>query len=240
MMKNTNRIKKYQIDINDIMMINQNAIFSRINCHNIGRIIDFNSETQTCTVELMQLKQFGESTYIPPTLTDVPLVIYGCKDATITLPNPTGTICILLFMDRNIDNFLVSGEQYIPENDRMHDYNDCVALCTFNTLVNPIENYDEESISINYRKIIDEVLYNAVIKNSGNSITLAVNTEENNAQIQITDKINIQNTTQNLALLVQNLLTACENITTVNGGALTPTSIQAFTDLKTQFEELLQ
>ena len=56
----------------------------------------------------------------------------------------------------------------------------------------------------------------------------------------VTNKINIQNTAQNLASLIQSFLAACESISTVNGGALTPASKQLFTDLKGQFEELLQ
>ena len=59
--------------------------------------------------------------------------------------------------------------------------------------------------------------------------------------ISIGEKINIGNNTQNLANLIQAFLTACENIAVVtNTGVLTPAAKQAFTDLKSQFEELLQ
>lgn len=233
-------IRKTDVNFLSMMDVNANAIFTRLNCHGIGKILEFDASTQTCTIQLMQLKEFDDIHYIPAPLTQVPLIISGVNDAYITMPNPVGTTCLILFMDRNIDAFLRTKEQYAPETTRMHDFTDCVAITTFKTLVDPIENYDTEAITISYNKIIDEILYNAVIKNNGNSINMQVITEENTSQIQIDDKINIQNTAQNLALLIQNFLTACENITTVNGGALTPTSIQAFTDLKTQFEELLK
>lgn len=233
-------IEKHDIDFNDVILFNQEAVMSRLNCHNIGRIIEFDSVTQTCTIELMQLKQMSSEIIIPAPLTEVPLIIYGTGDATITMPNPVGSICLVLFLDRNIDAFMQTGEQYVPDTARMHDFTDCVALTSFRTLVNPIENYDETSISINYQQLVDDVLYFSTIKNFGSSINLKVQTEENTSEINIADKIKVQNTSQSLASLIQAFLQACEGITTVTGGSLTPASLQAFTDLKTQFGELLE
>ena len=212
----------------------------RLNCHNIGRIIDFDATTQTCTVELMQLKQFASETIVPAPLTEVPLIIYGCNNATITLPNPVGATCLVLFLDRNMDAFMQTGEQYVPNTTRMHDFTDCVALTSFSSLNSPIDNYDESSISINYQKLIEDVIYYSTIKNLGNSINLKVTTDENASEINIADKIAVKNTSQSLATLIQALLQACEGITTITGGSLTPASLQAFTDLKTQFGELLE
>lgn len=158
-------IEKHDIDFNDVILFNQEAVMSRLNCHNIGRIIEFDSTTQTCTIELMQLKQMSSEIIIPAPLTEVPLIVYGSGDASITLPNPVGTICLVLFLDRNMDAFMQTGEQYVPDTARMHDFTDCVALTTFRTLVNPIENYDENSISINYQnstiKTKDEIEINS-------------------------------------------------------------------------------
>ena len=150
-------VEKTQTDFNDIMIIAQDAIMSRLNCHNIGRIIEFDSATQTCTVEMMQIKQFNEQTFIPAPITQVPLIILGSGGGHITMPNPVGTICLLLFLDRNIDNFMETGEQYVPDTARMHDFTDAIALTTFTTLANPIQNYDENAISIFNEGLIEEV-----------------------------------------------------------------------------------
>lgn len=264
------QIEKSQINFNGVMNVAQDAIMSRLNCHNIGRIIEFDSTTQRCTVQLMQLKQFGESTITPVPITDVPLIILGAGNAHITMPNPVGTICVLLFMDRNIDDFLSTGESYAPATSRMHDFSDCVALTTFTTLVNPIENYDTEAVTIFNKELIEAVEYESYVKTYSDSIQMQVKSitpPENEGeepvtatgellinpsnvqastsaggQVSVSSKINIQNTSQNLATLIQTFLTACENIATVadeSGGTLTPAAKQAFTDLKTQFEELL-
>lgn len=230
-----------QLELSRVIYLAQQGTFARLNCHNVGRIVNFNAETQTVDVELMILKQFKNRTIIPPLLTDVPLIMLGAGGGHITMPNPVGTICILLFMDRNIDAFLETGEAYAPLTSRMHDFTDCVALTTFKTLVNPLTEYDEKAVTIINEEIIEEVKNQSYIKVYGDSVQIkTMQGEATSAAINVTDKINLENNTQNLANLIQSFLVACESITTVNGGALTPASKQLFTNLKTQFEELLQ
>lgn len=256
------QVRKSPIDNIGINNLIEEVIMSRLNCHNVGKIIEFDAQTQTCTVQMMQIKQYGENDYIPAPITQVPLIIYGGGNGFITLPNPVGSYCLLLFLDRNIDSFIITGEMYVPETGRMHDFTDCIAITTFTTLANPIAEYDEEAISLFNKTVIEEIKHNTALKIYGNGISInstSTNTEEETltssvninsnqisilsglgGQISVADKITLSNTTQNLNSLIQAFISACEGITTVNGGALTPASKQAFTDLKTQFEELLQ
>lgn len=157
--------QKTPITLDRLLNLTENAIMSRLNCHNVGKIISFNATNQTATIELMQVKQFKNRSIIPSLLIDVPLFIYGAGNAHITLPDPTGSICLLLFLDRNIDSFLETGEQYEPETGRMHDFSDCIALTTFKTLANPISNYDLNAITLEYQnstiKVKDEISIDA-------------------------------------------------------------------------------
>lgn len=276
-MSNGFNLHKEEPGISDVLNQIKLNILANLNCHNIGKILEFDKDTQTCTVELMQLKQFNGRTYSPAPITQVPLVIYGAANGHITLPNPVGTICLLFFNDRNMDNFLLTGEQYIPDTTRMHDFTDCIAITTFKTLANPLTDYDERAVSIINEEIINEIKYNSYIKVYGNSVEInSLNTNDNinshisispvaisatttdfnvsvsnqisnsstlGGQITVNNKIGISNTNQNLNNLIQAFLTACENITTLTdeaGGGLSPDSKQAFTNLKTQFGELLQ
>lgn len=219
--------KPTELEINQLLKSN---IFSNLNCHNIGRILEFDPTTQLCTVELMQIKQFNDQYFTPAPITQVPLIMYGAGNAHITLPNPVGTICLLLFLDRNMDSFMETAEQYVPETSRMHDFTDCVALTTFKTLVNPVQNYDEKAISLLNESIVDEVKKETSLRVYPDGL-----------EVETSGKIKLANTSQNLATLIQNLLTACEDITVdTNTGALSPASKQAFTNLKAQFEELLK
>lgn len=226
-----------QVNFNDVMEIAQDAIMSRLNCHNIGRIIEFDKLTQTCTVELMQIKQFYNKLITPAPITQVPLIMLGAGSAYITMPNPVGTICLLLFLDRNMDNFMETGEQYVPDTTRMHDFTDAIALTTFTTLVNPLDDYDEDAITLFNEGLIEEVEKLSYIKIYPAKIEIQA---ADKAKIALDDKVNISNTKRNLATLIQSFLVACEAISTVNGGALTSSSKQQFTNLKTQFQELLK
>lgn len=234
------QVQKSQIDFNNIMNVSQDAIMARLNCHNIGRIIDFDATTQTCTIQLLQLKQFADEIYTPAPLVGVPLIIYGINDAFITMPNPVGSIALLFFMDRNIDTVMETGEQYTPETTRMHDFTDCIAITTFRTLNNSIQNYDTEAITLQYNKIVEDVAFTSIIKNYGNSLKLNVTNNSNiNANIELSDKIKIENAQRNLKTLIQSLITTIKAITITNS-AVSPASQQALENISSQFGELLQ
>ena len=239
------QIKKSQIGLNEVLSIQKDSIMESLNCHNIGRIVKFYPETQTADIQIMILKQIQGETIIPSILNNVPLIIYGAGGGHITLPDPIGTICLLFFMDRNMDSFILTNEMYAPRNPRMHDFTDCIALTTFKTLANPLTEYDEKAITIMNEEIVEEIKKTGFIKVYGGSVLIKTNIEGEEpagAQIEVSDKINIQNTVQSLAALIQAFITACENITTVadeSGGGLSPESKQLFTDLKAKFEELL-
>lgn len=230
-------LHRNQVNFNDVMEIAQDAIMSRLNCHNIGRILEFDKLTQTCTVELMQLKQFNQYTITPAPITQVPLIMLGAGGAYITMPNPVGTICLLLFLDRNMDNFMETGVQYVPDTTRMHDFTDAIALTTFTTLANPLNDYDEEAITVFNEGLVEEITKLSYIKIYPAKIEIQA---ADGANITANDKVSISNSSQNLGTLMQSFLTACESITTVNGGALTSASKQLFTNLKNQFAALIK
>lgn len=237
-MPDIQQISQNEPSITDILGLLKTNVFSNLNCHNIGKILEFNPATQTCSIQLMQIKQFNNRQITPTILTEVPLIIYGSGGGHITMPDPTGTICILLFMDRNIDAFLETEASYVPQTSRMHDFTDCIALTTFKTLVNPLTEYDEKAVTIMNEEIVEEVKQKSFIKVYSQQILMQ---NALGGQINVGKKINIQNNQQSLASLIQSFLAACESITVdPESGVITPASKQLFTDLKTQFEELLQ
>ena len=233
-------IHKEDVSLSEITQLLKDNVMSNLNCHNIGKILEFDKTTQTCTVEMMQVKQYNNTSFIPAPITEVPLIMLGAGASYITMPNPVGTICLLLFLDRNIDNFMVTGEQYVPETTRMHDFTDCVALTTFKTLANPIENYDDTAITMYYQNIVNSVLYEAVIKNLGSSINLKVTYDTNKySEINLDGKIKVANDKQNLKTLIDTLITTISNIT-ISNNAVSSASKTALNNVKTQFGELLK
>lgn len=255
-------LKRGQIDLTTAVELAKNKIMSVMNCHNIGRIQTFYPETQTADIEVMQVKSIYNEFYNLPLLVNVPVIIYGGNNNGITLGDLTGAYCLLIFMDRNISSFLETGEIYNPDTSRMHDFSDCIALTTFKNNTNAISNYENEAINIynnskqssSYVKtFVNNVEINSTqtIEQEGEETTNTSNFSVNptsvlientgGGQVEVNAKINIENTSHNLAALMQDFLNACANITVdTNTGALTPTSQQAFNNLATQFGELLQ
>lgn len=207
--------------INDVLEQVKSNIFSTLNCHNIGRIIEYNAETNTATVETMILRKFYNEILQPSLIMDVPILTFGTKNARITMPNPVGCYVVLLFMDKNIDNFLETGEQHLSPTDRTHSISDCVALLTIDSAVDEQPLYDENALMLSNKGIIEDVEHQTFIKVKPDTVSIA-------------------NDRQNLSNLINLFLVACENIKTVTStGVLTADSKKKFTDLKTQFKELL-
>lgn len=202
-------------DLRSLLQCLKENIFATFNCHGIGRITEFNSINQTCTIEVLQLKEVLNNVVTPSIICDVPLIIYGTYNSYITLPNPVGCNVMLFFMDRNLDAFMQTGERYLPETARKHNITDCVAMLMFRDYTHSIGDYDL------------------------NALTLTNKTTDNVANFKITNKFKMQNNEQDLASLIQEFLVACEGITTANN-VLTAASKKKFTDLKTKFGELLQ
>ncbi|MBQ2285326.1 MAG: hypothetical protein II244_06645 [Clostridia bacterium] len=229
--------EKTQVDFNNVMELAQDAIMSRLNVHNIGRIIEFDKNTQTCTVELMILKQFNERIIEPAPITEVPLIILGAGGGHITLPNPVNTICLLLFLDRNMDNFMETGEAYVPETSRMHDFTDCIALTTFKTAINPLSEYDEDAITIFNEGLIEEVKKISSIKVYPNLIKIQT---ADGAYLALSDKVTMNNSSQDLGALIQSLITAIEGLTVnTTTGAVMQTTIDILDALAEDFKELI-
>lgn len=231
------KASKEELNINEILEISQDAIMSRLNCHLIGKIRSFNKNTQTCEIEMMQVKQFQNKFFIPSLLVDVPLIILGAGGGHITMPNPIGTICLLLFLDRNIDNFMETGEQYVPDTARMHDFTDAIALTTFTTLANPIQNYDENAITIFNEGLIEEVQKISYIKIYPNLIQIQA---ADGANITLNDKVSISNSSQNLGALIKELILAIEGLTiNTNTGTVMQSSIDTLEEIAEKFAALI-
>ena len=240
----TRQVSKTNPTLEYTLSVVQQAVMSNLNCNNIGRIVKFYPENFTADVELMQQKQFYNTNYAAPYLVDVPIIVIGGTNSGITMPDYEGCYCHLAFMDRNIDAWYETGEAYPPDDARMHDFSDAVALVGLHSLQDPVTNYEQGTLSIwngpenaNCKVQLKEQSFNVNVIS-----TPTEGSEEDVSSIfTIDDKFKMANAKQDLLTLITALLTACENIAvTTNTGIITPESKQTFTDLKTTFAELLK
>lgn len=233
-------MQKTTADFLSALELTKNNLSSKIYTHNIGRIIQFYPDTQTADVELMQVKEYNGQLYPSTVLSKIPVIVYGSKDAQITLPDLTGTICVILTFDRNVSAFMKTGESYEAKTSRKHNITDSIALTTFFSLNNPIQSYDTDAITLRYKKVISDVVYYSVIQNFGNSILLKASDTTNStySQINLTNKVNIQNNQKDLLTLLNGLIDVIKAIT-ITSNAVSSASQTALENYKAEFGKLL-
>lgn len=168
-------------DLVDVLEAVQETIFSSLNCHQVGVIEAFNVENQTATVSIA-LKQITNETgqevrsysdYAP--LLEVPVIVLGGGNSRLTFPIQQGDECLLLFNDRELDNWFTNDELQAPSELRKHDFSDAIALVGLSSLQNRIQDYLEDGTDWRYnatRKITqtatDTTISNTNINLNGN------------------------------------------------------------------------
>ena len=231
-----------QPDLIEALDFAKKSVLSNLYSHNIGKIVNFYPDTQTADVELMQVKKYNGQLYPSTLLSKIPVCIYGSSDAQITLPDLTNTICIILTFDRNVSAFMKTGERYEPDTSRRHNITDSIALTTFFTLNNPIQNYDTDAITLRYKAIISNIINYSVIQNFGNKILLKSTQDVEGAatygQIQITNKINIKNNQTDLLTVLNGLIDVIKAIR-IQNNAVSSASQTALNNYKTEIGKLL-
>lgn len=207
----------------DVLDILKTNVMSAIHCSNIGKIRSFNAENCTAAVEIMQLSVVNGITEIPTILPDVPVMMFGNNTSKIVPPDIIGSNCLVISQDRNIDNFMTTGESYAPDNDRTHSYADCVALLTLNSYIDEPVMYDENALT----------LYNGTqfAKIFNDSMELYA------------EKIKLYNSQTTLLTLIKSLITEIQNITvdtTTSNEEQAINNKAAFDTIATNFEGLLE
>lgn len=109
-------------------------ISKNINCVKVGTVVSFNAMLQEVTVQIAfqqvtSTAPDGTQTLAQyPLLLNVPVYFPSGGGFTLTFPVAAGDECILLFNDRQIDNWLATGAGKPPNIARAHDLSDGIAL----------------------------------------------------------------------------------------------------------------
>ncbi len=118
-----------------------------LNCIQIGIIQAFDPGDQTATIQLA-LKQVTavkpDGTKIlaeHPVLLKCPVMFLQGGAAYITMPITPGDNCIVLFNDREIDNWFAAGGVQTPLTGRTHDISDGIAIVGIKNLQTAIAGY---------------------------------------------------------------------------------------------------
>lgn len=140
-------------DLSDVLDELKSNILKSINCVQIGEIQSFDNSNQTATIKLsikkiQKINKDGSRVIKErPLLLECPVFVLQGGSAYISMPIENGDTCIVLFNDRDIDNWFIGGSSY-PNTLRLHDMSDAFALVGINNLNNVISDYLNNQITI--------------------------------------------------------------------------------------------
>lgn len=136
----------------------RSEIFASLNCHEWGIVQSFNAAKQTAVVKIAVLRQVpevknGQPAYVGkayPLLLDVPVFVPTGGIGFLAMPVAPGDTCLVLFNDRDYDEFWASGNVAEPNSARMHDLSDGLALVGFRTSAKPLADYPTDRVKLAY------------------------------------------------------------------------------------------
>jgi len=129
-------------------------ILKSINCVQVGIVQSFDSADQTASVRLVIKKVLSinkDGTRVlqeRPVLLKVPAIILSGGQAGLTFPITTGDECVVLFNDREIDNWFISGDVRAPSTVRTHDLSDGIALVGLRSIANSLSEYLTDGVRL--------------------------------------------------------------------------------------------
>jgi len=127
-------------DLDDVLLELKNEIFANINCVQIGKIEKVNNN-QTVEIQIQVKRRLvNGNTKDYPLLVDCPYFVLGGGGSYIDMPIKKGDPCIILFNDRNIDNWWSTENVTEPADRRKHNLSDGIALVGIGSNVNFLVN----------------------------------------------------------------------------------------------------
>lgn len=146
--------------LSDVLLNFQKQIFLSFNCHAIATIQNFYDGTTTipntgpkvdATVNYSRSYFVRNTTgdYVQqdvpyPILLSIPLIVMGGGNACLTFPVAKGDQCLVLFNDRDIDNWVRGGTSGPVSSPRLHSFSDGIALVGPHQF--PITDYDNTRV----------------------------------------------------------------------------------------------
>jgi len=166
---------------------------------------DFNTEHQTATATINYSQTFfqynqGSQSYqsVPvsyPILVDCPVIVLGGGSASLTFPIAKGDECLVLFNDRDMNNWFNGTPGAQVATPRLHSFSDGLILVGLRSLGNVLSDYDSSR---------------AVLRNADAMVGVS------------SSKIKIANDTTTLLAVINGLITAINAlvITAPPGGGI--------------------
>lgn len=217
----TQNLINTDLTLKDLLDLLRRDIMLSLNCHALATVKSFDEDAQTIEALINYKKSFvqknadgttGTILVDYPILIDVPVIVLQGGKGAITFPITKGDSCLILFNDRDIDNWIFSGQSdQPPATNRLHSFADGVALVGLRDFNNPIKNYSADRTEL---------------RHDSNPLLPTV--------ISLKDKIIIKNALANFGAFMNTFFTSCA------GSSTDPTLAAAATAAQLQLALLFE
>ena len=143
-------------NLSDVLAQLKRDTQSSLNAVQIGIIESFDATNQTATLR-MAIKQVEsiepDGTRLlkeHPLVLECPVMTLFGGDSFISMPIEAGDSCIVLFNDREIDNWLYKGGVLAPSSGRIHNITDAIAIVGIRNFQESITDFLTDGIRISY------------------------------------------------------------------------------------------
>ncbi len=201
-------------NLEDVLRFHADNLMVILSVHHFGTIQKFNPTNQTANVTVDYLKvsyvingQTGtviQKTYPYPPLVGRPVRFLHSNSGGVTIPVNAGDKCEIEFNDRDADAWMLGITGQARPTPRLHDFSDAVIVVGIRPPASPIQNFDNTKPML---RTGDGNTYVAVDPSNG--------------------KIQLKNSAQNVATVLQSILTHLQELTTTTG-SISPTSAAQF------------
>lgn len=168
-------ILKANPTLTDVLKNLKEEIFESLNCHAVGEVVSVNRGSDNVDLKMVykrsKIEVLENGSVIKrnidyPIMVDCPIVSITGGASGLYLPIKQGDKAIILFCDRDIDNFLVDGNQESPESTRKHSFTDAIALVGIRNLS---DSFGDDAVFFNGETKIS-LSDKVEIKNSSQSL----------------------------------------------------------------------
>jgi len=128
-------------DLRSLLDSVKDEVYYGLNCAQVGKIVSFDAAKQSAKVQIQVLRTMGAKQVPYPVLQDCPVFVLGGLGSLVTVPINAGDPCLVVFGDRDIDNWFATGNVVAPNSLRAHDLSDGFVLVGFRNLTASVANY---------------------------------------------------------------------------------------------------
>ena len=123
-------------NLRDILDKFKEEIKTDINCVGLGYIVEVDIENGTASIEMGYRKKYTiiknnkneEAEMDYPVMLECPIFTMGNDSQGFYYDIKKGDGCIILFNDRDIDNYVLGQKGLVPVSSRKHSFSDAIAI----------------------------------------------------------------------------------------------------------------